>query len=96
MKKTLAVMLLLCFIAVSLLTVLIMALHTECFCTEKLCLVCPKIFKKRAILEQLMAAVAVVLFVYTGMFAAFFYVINSDLIQIYPTNIVEANIRINA
>ena len=90
MKKMLAITVLLCFAAVFLLTILMIALHTECVCTEKLCAVCPKLFKKREMPGQMMALI-VIFAVCTGLFTA----PDSDLIQIKTSNIVKTNIRMN-
>lgn len=94
-KKPLIIMLLMCFIAVSLLSLVILAMHSHCYCIKHLCDVCPKLFKKREVLGQFMNAVSVMIIICAGLFAAFSFVMNSDLIRINPANIVEAGIKMS-
>jgi hypothetical protein len=58
-------------------------------------MVCPKIFKKREILGQMMTYTAVLFIVGIGVFAAISVAAKSDIFWQNPANIVETNIRMD-
>ncbi|MCL2639032.1 MAG: hypothetical protein FWD48_11765 [Oscillospiraceae bacterium] len=91
MKKTLVVMLLLSFIAFTLLTAVLVAAHAGHGCIEEICIIC-KIIK---VLEQFRKAVTFATVLSVVFISAGFHAKESDLMLIFPANPVEANVRLN-
>jgi len=91
MKKTLALTLLFCFLAVILLSAVILSIHAGHDCINEICTIC-KIAK---VFEQLRKINTIVILVGVSFFSALFYAKVSELLQIYPANPVEANIKMS-